>query len=172
MSAKIYVREFTEKEEAEIATCLRSQDSFVLRRSQMLLFSSEGLSLGEIAAKVGYHRESVRLVINGFNERGVSVLEKGSKAPHNIQRTFTAENAQELKELLHRSPREFEKASSLWTLELLAEISFEQGLSARKVSYETIRTTLKELGVNWKRAKHWLKSSDPHYAHKKNAKKT
>lgn len=172
MSAKIYVREFTENEKAEIATCLRSQDSFVLRRSQMLLFSSEGFSIDEIAANVGYHRESVRLVINGFNERGISVLEKGSKVPHNTQRTFTAENTQKLKELLHRSPREFEKASSLWTLELLAEISFEQGLSARKVSYETIRTTLKELGVNWKRAKHWIKSSDPHYAHKKSAKKT
>ena len=171
MSAKIYVREFTESERRAIATGLHSKDSFVLRRSQMLLFSSEALSIDEIAAKVGYHRESVRLVIKGFNEKGVSVLEKGLKSPHNPQRTFSEENAQNLKELLRYSPREFEKASSLWTLELLAEVSFEQGLSARKVSYETIRTTLKELGVNWKRAKHWITSPDPHYAHKKNAKK-
>ncbi len=35
------------------------------------------------------------------------------------------------------------------------------------MSDETIRTTLKALDVNWKRAKHWIASSDPHYAHKK-----
>jgi len=79
--------------------------------------------------------------------------------------------AKKIKELLRRSPREFKKSSSIWTLELLAEVSYEHGLSRRKVSDETIRTTLKELGVNWKRAKHWLSSSDPHYAHKKSAKK-
>ena len=69
--------------------------------------------------------------------------------------------------MLQRSPREFKKDSSLWTLELLAEVSYEEGLSTRKVSYETIRTTLKALGVNWKRAKRWIISSDPQYARKK-----
>ncbi len=170
MRAQRYVRKFTEDEKVALEIGLRSQDSFVLRRSQMLLFSSDGLSINEIAARVGYHPESVRLVIKFFEEKGITVLEKGSKRPLTTERTISTENAQSLKELLRRSPREFEKDSSLWTLELLAEVSYEQGLSTRKVSYETIRTTLKELGVNWKRAKHWLSSSDPHYAHKKNAK--
>lgn len=167
MRAKRSVREFGEDEKAAIEAGLRSQDSFVLRRSQVLLFSSEGLSISEIAAKVGYHPESVRLVIKTFDEKGITVLKKGSRRPLTTERAISTENVRKLKELLRRSPREFEKDSSLWTLELLAEVSYEQGLSARKVSYETIRTTLKELGVNWKRAKHWLSSSDPHYAHKK-----
>jgi len=55
--------------------------------------------------------------------------------------------------MLRLSPREFQKESSLWALELSAEVSYEQGLSTRKVGKETIRTTLKEIGVNWKRAK-------------------
>ena len=118
MSAKLYVQELTEKEKTEIETGLRSDDIFTLRRSQDLFFSAEGLSIDEIAQRVGYHRESVRLVIKGFNEKGTSVLEKGSRAPHQRQRSFTDENAQKLKELLHRTPREFEKSSSLWTLEL------------------------------------------------------
>jgi transposase len=171
MSAKLYVREITEKEKTEIETGLRSGDSFVLRRSQVLLFSSDGLSIDEIAQKVGYHRESVRLVIKGFNEKGTFVLKKGSRAPHQTQRSFTDENAQKLKELLHRSPREFDKNSSVWTLAFLAEVSFAEGLCSRRVSYETIRTTLKELGVRWTRAKHWITSPDPHYAHKKSVKK-
>jgi len=167
MRAKRYVREFTEEEKAAIEAGLKSQDSFVLRRSQILLFSSEGFSLDEIAVKVGYHHESVRLVVKKFDKEGLKVLEKGKKGPQSTEKTISPDNAQKLKDLLRRSPREFKRDSSLWTLELLAEVSYEQGLSSRKVSYETIRTTLKELGVNWKGAKHWLSSSDPHYAHKK-----
>jgi len=171
MSAKIYVRAFTEEDREEIETGLRNKDSFVLRRSQVLFFSAEGLSIDEIAQRVGYHRETVRLLIKAFNEKGVVVLKKGSKRPHNIQRAFSEENAEKLKELIHRSPRDFEKPTGLWTLALLAEISFAQGLTEKEVSDETIRQTLKKLGVRWKRAKKWLSSPDPHYAHKKNGKK-
>ena len=171
MSAKIYVRAFTEEEREEIETCLCSKDSFVLRRSQILFFSSEGLSIDKIAQRVGYHRETVRLLIKAFNEKGVVVLKKGSRRPHNIQRAFSEENAEKLKELIHRSPRDFEKPTGLWTLALLAEISFSQGLTEKEVSDETIRQTLKKLGVHWKRAKKWLSSPDPHYARKKNGRK-
>ena len=71
-----------------------------------------------------------------------------------------------LRELLHRSPREFGKASSLWTLEDAAQISFEQGLTRKRVSGETIRATLKRLGVRWERAKRWI-DPDPEYERKK-----
>ena len=171
MSAKIYVRSLTEEDREEIEIGLRNKDSFVLRRSQVLFFSAEGLSIDEIAQRVGYHRETVRLLIKAFNEKGVAVLKKGSKRPHNIQRAFSEENVEKLKELIHRSPRDFEKPTGLWTLALLAEISFAQGLTEKEVSDETIRQTLKKLGVRWKRAKKWLSSPDPHYAHKKNGKK-
>ena len=60
MSAKRYVRPFIEAERIAIETGLRSKDIFILRRSQMLLLSSEGFSTTEIALKVGDHRESVR----------------------------------------------------------------------------------------------------------------
>ena len=171
MRAKRYVRSFSEAERVVIEAGLKSQDIFVLRRSQMLLLSSEGFSTEEIASKVGYHQESVRQIIKKFDEKGLAVLKQGSRKPLTQTRSISSSNAKKIKELLRRSPREFKKSSSIWTLELLAEVSYEHGLSRRKVSDETIRTTLKELGVNWKRAKHWLSSSDPHYAHKKSAKK-
>lgn len=41
----------------------------------------------------------------------------------------------------------------MWTLDLAAEVSFAQGLTAERVSDETIRATLERLGVHWKRAK-------------------
>lgn len=170
MRAKRFVRMCTAEEKAAIAAGLKSKDVFVLRRSQMLHLSSEGFSTAEIAVKVGYHQESVRQIIQKFDQVGLAVLKQGSRKPLTQKRAISSSQAEEIKELLRHSPREFEKASSLWTLELLAEVSYEQGLSTRKVSQETLRTTLKGLGVNWKRAKHWLRSSDPHYAHKKTSK--
>jgi hypothetical protein len=63
----------------------------------------------------------------------------------------------------------FGKATSVWTLELAAEVSFAQGLTRQRVSDETIRTALARLGVRWKRAKHWITSPDPAYVRKKTA---
>ena len=54
--------------------------------------------------------------------------------------------------MLHRPPREFGRDSSLWTLEMAAQVSFEQGLVEMRISAETIRATLARLlGVRWQR---------------------
>jgi transposase len=74
---------------------------------------------------------------------------------------------QQLLQLLHQSPRLWGKNSSVWSLALLAEVSFEQGLTPRQVSDETIRRAVQRLKVKWKRAKHWITSPDPQYALKK-----
>jgi len=50
---------------------------------------------------------------------------------------------------------------------LAADVSFERGLTAERVSGETIRATLERLGIRWQRAKRWITSPDPAYARKK-----
>ncbi len=80
---------------------------------------------------------------------------------------FDAGRAEALRDLLHRSPRDFGQPTGLWTLELAAEVSCAQGLTATRVSGETIRATLQRLGVRWRRAKQWITSPDPEYARKK-----
>jgi hypothetical protein len=52
-------------------------------------------------------------------------------------------------------------------LELLAEVSFKEGLTSWHVSADTMSQTLREIGVNWQRAKHHINSPDPAYAVKK-----
>jgi hypothetical protein len=74
--------------------------------------------------------------------------------------TFGVEGVEALKELLRHSPREFGKPSTLWTLEHAAEVSFEEGITEERVSGETIRSTLKRLGVHWERAKRWISSPE------------
>jgi hypothetical protein len=111
----------------------------------------------------------VRDAIHDFNERGLAALEAGSSRPKRTRSAFDEESAERLREMLHRSPREFGHDSSLWTLEMAAEVAFEEGLTQRRrVSGETIRATLARLlGVRWQRAKRWITSPDPLYERKK-----
>jgi hypothetical protein len=46
-------------------------------------------------------------------------------------------------------------------------VSFEEGITEERVSGETIRSTLKRLGVRWERAKRWITSPDPDYERKR-----
>lgn len=80
--------------------------------------------------------------------------------------TFDAASAERLLALLHRSPREFGHATSVWTLEVAAEVAVAEGITATRVSDETVRATLERLGIRWRRAKAWITSPDPAYAQK------
>ncbi len=55
----------------------------------------------------------------------------------------------------------------MWTLQLAADVTFERGIIPERVTDETVRNALKQLGVGWKRAKKWIASPDPEYARKK-----
>lgn len=68
---------------------------------------------------------------------------------------------------MHQCPRTFGKERSVWSLELLAPVAFEQGVTPHQVSKDTIRRALIRLGVKWKRAKAWITSPDAHYERKK-----
>jgi hypothetical protein len=86
---------------------------------------------------------------------------------HIVHRAFDAEGAEALREMLHRTSREFGKQSSLWTLAMAAQVSFEDGLTKERISEETIQATLARMGVRWQRAKQWITSPDSLYARKK-----
>jgi transposase len=168
MKPPIFVRKLSKEEREALEAGLRSKDAFVLRRSQILLASSRGESPPRIAASLGCGSQTVRNAIHAFNERRLGALEPGSSRPRRTQAAFDEKSAGAVRELLHRSPREFGRDGSLWTLEMAAEVSFEEGIVQRRVSGETIRATLARLlGVRWQRAKRWITSPDPLYERKK-----
>src|SRR5580765_44544 len=70
-------------------------------------------------------------------------------------------------DLLHHSPRDASKDTSVWTLELAADVAYERGLTVWRVSGETVRATLARMGVRWRRANAWSTSPDPEYVRKK-----
>jgi transposase len=167
MRTPIFIRPLTEDEQHQIQAGLRAKDAFVLRRCQILTLSARGERAPTIARQLGCDDQTVRNVIHGFNAEGLTVLQEGSSRPHRLRTAFSEEAAQRLKDLLHRSPRDFGKERSTWTLELAAQVSFEQGIIATPVSDESVRRALKRLKTNWKRAKHWITSPDPQYLLKK-----
>lgn len=167
MKRPIFVRPLTDAERQQLEAGLRSSNAFVLRRCQILLASARGEIAPQIAHHIGCDAQTVRNAIKAFNQRGLAALCQGSSRPHTIHAAFPGEKAEELRALLHQSPRAFGKPTSLWTLELAAEVSFEEGLTPARVSGETIRATLARMGVRWQRAKEWITSPDPHYARKR-----
>lgn len=167
MRNPIFIRPLTQDERRQIQAGLRSSDAFVLRRCQILLASARGERAPAIAYQLGCDDQTVRNVIKGFNTAGLSVLHEGSSRPHRLRTTFSEEGLERLRDVLHRSPHDFGKQQGLWTLELAAQVSFEQGITPTLVSDESVRRALKRLKTNWKRAKHWITSPDPLYLKKK-----
>jgi transposase len=108
-------------------------------------------------------------VIRAFNSHGSACLNPQPMGPKHPRRTLDAAKGAKLQEIAHHSPRKFGKSRSEWTLHLLAEVSFEQGLTPTVVSHETIRQAIHALGASWQRAKHWITSPDEQYALKKNS---
>ncbi len=167
MQAPLFIRPLTEKEQAELEAGRRSSQGFTVRRSLMLLASAEGKPTTTIASLIGCSDQTVRNAIHDFHERGLAVLQPKSSRPHTTHEVFDALSRQRLRALLHQSPRTFGKNTSIWTLDLAAEVSVTVGIASRPISRETIRNALRQLGVRWKRAKHWITSPDPDYVRKK-----
>ncbi len=167
MRAPIFVRPIRDAERRQLEGGLRSSEAFVLRRCQILLASSRGEWAPHIARQLCCDDQTVRNAIRAFDTAGLDCLIQGSRRPHTTRAAFQGKAADRLRSLLHHSPRTFGKATSLWTLELAAEVSFDQGLTRQRVTGETIRATLVRLGTRWLRAKHWITSPNLAYARKK-----
>src|SRR5919199_829493 len=163
----LFVRELSDPERHALRAGLRPPAGSTVPRCHILLAPARRDTSSVIAQAVGCSPQAVRNVLRAFQRRGLAVVALQSRRPHTAAKLFDAERSQRLKALLHQSPRQFGKARSTWTLALAAEVCAEHGITAERVSYETIRAALKRLGVGWRRAKTWITSPDPQYALKK-----
>jgi len=165
----VFVTEITCEEKREIEKYLRSKDACEMKRGQILLASSRGLTTFEIAKQLGLSAEYARQIINRFNQQGVACIARSRRVASSPKKLFDAAKCEQVKELLHSSPREQGKESSVWTMKLVAEVMFEKQLTPHQVSAEAIRLAVKKTGINWKRAKAWVCSPDPQYELKKSS---
>jgi transposase len=167
MKPPLFVRPLTDPERQALRDGLRSKDAFTLRRCQILTASAEGLRPAQIAARFGCASQTARNAIRAFGAAGIACLREGSHRPASARPEIDDAGCERLRALLHRSPRDFAKPTSIWTLAIAAEVAHAEGITKGLVSDETIRQALIRLGVGWKRAKTWITSPDPAYLRKK-----
>jgi transposase len=167
MKPPTFVRPLSPEGRHALRAGLRSSQAFPLRRCQILLASADGQRPSQVAAAVGCCVQSVRNAIRAFHAEGLDCLHEKSSAPKTTRRVLDEFGRRRLRDLLHRSPRDFGKPTGVWTLALAAEVAHAEGLTDRPVSIELIRQALKRLGVGWRRAKDWITSPDPAYLRKK-----
>jgi len=167
MKPPLYVQPLTDAERRQLEAERRGTSAFCVRRAQIILASAQGLSPKPIAQLVGCAVQTVRNVIHAFEAQGLGCVPKQSTRPKSAVPILDAANCERLQHLLHQSPRTYGKPTGVWTLGVAAEVCYEQGVTERLLSHETIRRALQRLRTNWKRAKHWMTSPAPHYARKK-----
>jgi transposase len=167
MKPRLFVPPLAAPQQLCLQQGLRSADAFTARRSQILLASARGESPSQIAGHLGCTSATVRNALHAFAREGLACLQEKSSRPHSAKPFLGATHREALKDLLHHSPRLFGKATSLWTLDLVATLCHQQGWTPRPLTGEAIRMALKRLGIRWRRAKHWITSPDPAYARKK-----
>lgn len=166
--ATLYARTLTKQERHELEEGLRFSVALTVRRCQILLMSAdERLNPQQIAGRLRCSDQTVRRTIHAFHDVGLRCLTPGSRARQDDQRAMDDQGRIRLKEIIRMSPRSLGYETSLWTLALLAEVSFKEGLTTWPVSADTMSRTLRDMGVNWQRAKHHINSPDPTYAVKK-----
>jgi hypothetical protein len=121
MKTPIFVRELTEAERDRLKTGLRAKDGFEVRRSQIVLASERKETARKIGRTLGCDDQTVRNVIKQFNATGLGVLKIGSRRPHNIISTFSEEKIEQLKDILHQSPRNFGKETKKLVIHQIAD---------------------------------------------------
>jgi transposase len=164
----LYLRPLTDDERRALQAGVKSRSGFTVRRSQMLLLSAEQhLKPREIGQRLGCSDQAVRVAIHAFERDGLTCLEEKSHRPLQTERAFDATGEQQLRQVLHQSPRQYGYETSLWTLELLADLSYRQGWTRERVHLDTISQTLHRLGIRWQWAKQRISSPDPRYRVKK-----
>lgn len=167
---RLYARELTQAEREALEQGLRASSAFTVRRSQILLSSAiDKRNAREIAEQLHISDQCVRNVIRAFGQVGLACLEKKSTARQDNQSAFDGPGLARLQALVRETPRKYGHENSIWTLASLAQTCWAEGISTRAVSVAGVRVGLRQLGIDWQRAKQRINSPDPHYAHKKSA---
>lgn len=153
MADPIFVRDLSNDEIATLEEAITTDSHKAARRARILLLSFQEMTSTEIADRVGCTPQTVRNAIHDFNERGLDSLRPDKPGPKDPERIFEEFERAHLIYFLNQDPQDFSKESSEWTLSLLAEVAYEQGITDRVVSHETIRQAILEAGYTWEEAK-------------------
>src|SRR5437763_10103167 len=116
MKPPLLVRPISPEESRALRAGLRSPSAVALRRCQILLASADGLKPSEIRARLGCATQTVRDALRAFTAEGTACLREKSHRPKSARPALDGARCERLRAVLHRSPRDFGKPTSVWTL--------------------------------------------------------
>lgn len=162
----IYVRDITNEEGAHLKRILRrSNDSFRVKRAQVILASAQKMKVPEIAKSFGFSGDYVSYVVHGFNETGFEVLESKYKNCGSRPK-FKNEQRETVVDIALTKPRDLGLPFTEWSLPKLKDYIIGN-TDIDYISHETIRRILQDNGIKYRRTKTWKESNDPDFEIKK-----
>jgi transposase len=138
-------------------------------RAQMILLAAEQrLKVPQIAAIVRESEATVLRWLKRYLAEGLEGLHDASRPGRPSEMTEAYRGA--LLAAVRRRPRSLGLPFSLWTLQRLVDYLAEH--TRIRVSDETVRRALKQMGIVLSRPQHKISSPDPDYQVKKRRSKT
>jgi len=163
----IFVRRLTQEERDALHQGLHSPSAFTVRRCQILLSSAARKTPNQIGEELHCSGQAARDAIHAFQKEGLACLQEKSHARHDQQSAFGPKERERLREIIRLSPRQFGHEPAAWTLDMLAETCWAEGIASRPVTRDNVRIVLQQMGIRWRLAKQWIRSPDEHYEHQK-----
>ncbi|MFZ2058432.1 MAG: helix-turn-helix domain-containing protein [Acidimicrobiales bacterium] len=167
MAERVRVRELTNDEGNQLLRIIRRGSGSVVRwrRAQIVLWSAQGMDVGQIAKIAFTSEDRVRAVLHNFNIDGFeSLVPKyaGGRPP-----SSTLLERREIKKIALSRPQDHHLPFSTWSLSKLAEFLVAEGV-VDDISHEGLRAVLRDQGVSFQVIKTWKASNDPDFEEKKN----
>ena len=167
MAERVRVREITNDEGNRLLRIIRRDSGSVVRwrRAQIVLWSAQGMDVGQIAKIAFTSEDRVREVLHNFNADGFDSLAPkyaGGRPPK-----FTVAERRAIKKIALGRPTDHGEPFSTWSLTKLADHLVRKGV-VDDISHEGLRALLREEGVSFQMIKTWKESNDPDFEVKKN----
>ena len=162
---EVFARSLEPEEAQRLVKITRStRDRVRLRRSGIVLASSQGRPAGEIAVMFAASEGYVREVIHAFNESGFAALSPKWRGGRPAK--FGPAAREQICRIAACKPAELGLPFTTWSLTKLVGYLAEHAWI--RASTETVRQILRKAGVSWQATKTWKASKDPEFVAKKN----
>jgi len=159
----LYARQPTDDERQELKRMTRQEVGRVGQRAQMILLSTQGHRVQEIATLFGMCEASIRFWIHRFDAGGPSELYDQERSGR--PRKITHQVLDTLVQMVQGDPRDAGYLATFWTVAMLV-LALANSLKV-VISPSALRATLQRIGLRWGRPRLGMPTKvDPEKAQK------